>query len=88
MKFMNCTSCQGLVQVNATGICLGCQRGFVNTAQEDAYLFHQPKEEIYDANEITSPTKVDACHQTRDGKEVGGTHCEGKTTSKKSKKEK
>ena len=37
MEFMMCTSCSGLVSVNPTGICLGCQRGFKNTPQEDSW---------------------------------------------------
>jgi len=37
MEFMMCTSCSGLVSVNSTGICLGCQRGFKNTPQEDSW---------------------------------------------------
>ena len=28
MEFMNCTACKKLVQVNPTGICMGCQMGF------------------------------------------------------------
>ena len=36
MDFMHCTCCQTLVQVNPTGTCLGCQRGFVGK-QEDAW---------------------------------------------------
>ena len=36
MQFMHCTTCKGLVQVNATGTCLGCQKGFAGP-QEDAW---------------------------------------------------
>ena len=38
MNFMNCCSCAGICQINNTGICLGCQRGFTNTPQEDAWI--------------------------------------------------
>ncbi|NGX36890.1 MAG: hypothetical protein K1000chlam2_00035 [Chlamydiae bacterium] len=34
---MECQTCKGIVQVNNTGICLGCQRGFVGIPQEDTY---------------------------------------------------
>lgn len=37
MQFMTCTTCQRVVQINNTGICLGCQRGFPNLDAEDVY---------------------------------------------------
>lgn len=37
MQFMNCTTCQRIVQINNTGICLGCQRGFTGIDAEDVY---------------------------------------------------
>lgn len=37
MQFMNCTTCQRVVQINNTGICLGCQRGFTGMDAEDAW---------------------------------------------------
>jgi predicted Fe-S protein YdhL (DUF1289 family) len=37
MQFMNCNSCQRVVQINNTGICLGCQRGFTGLHAEDVY---------------------------------------------------
>ena len=37
MQFMTCTTCQRVVQINNTGICLGCQRGFPNMDAEDVY---------------------------------------------------
>lgn len=86
MKFMNCTSCQAVVQINNTGTCLGCQRGFVQEPQEDAYQFH--KEEEKNANEVTSTKEVDARQQTRDGKKVGSSHSKRKKSSQKSKEEK
>lgn len=36
MQFMNCNACRTLVQVNPTGICLGCQMGF-SGPQADAW---------------------------------------------------
>lgn len=36
MDFMNCSACQHLVQVNPTGICLGCQMGFAGP-QKDSW---------------------------------------------------
>lgn len=35
---MNCGSCSAVCEINNTGICLGCQRGFVNLPQEDAWV--------------------------------------------------
>lgn len=37
MQFMNCNACQRVVQINNTGICLGCQRGFTGQDAEDVY---------------------------------------------------
>lgn len=42
MQFMHCTTCHHLVQVNATGICMGCQMGFAGP-QEDSWEFHREK---------------------------------------------
>lgn len=46
MNFMNCGSCHGLVQANNTGICLGCQRGFVNIPQEDAWVNSEERKKL------------------------------------------
>ena len=55
---MSCPSCKAVVQLNATGVCLGCQRGFPGVSQEDSWkpvrgiedLQHRQKE-IEDAIE-------------------------------------
>jgi len=66
MNFMTCGSCATICQVNNTGICLGCQRGFVNLPQEDAwvnsedrqkYLLEQRKREIEEALEKSAETE-------------------------------
>ena len=44
MIFMACTTCKRVVQSNATGTCLGCQRGFVAGPQEDSYEHHKQEE--------------------------------------------
>lgn len=36
MNFMQCQGCKCIVQINATGVCLGCQKGFIGIPQEDA----------------------------------------------------
>lgn len=41
MEYMICTSCHACVQVNNTGICLGCQQGFNSDIIEDHYQFHK-----------------------------------------------
>lgn len=38
MNFMNCNTCKRVVQVNCTGICLSCQRGFMHEDSEDAFI--------------------------------------------------
>lgn len=37
MQFMTCTTCSRLVQLNNTGTCLGCQRGFTGMDAEDVW---------------------------------------------------
>jgi len=37
-QWMTCTSCRAIVQLNATGTCLGCQGGFGCQSKEDRYL--------------------------------------------------
>jgi predicted Fe-S protein YdhL (DUF1289 family) len=43
---MNCGSCSAICQTNNTGICLGCQRGFVNVPQEDAWVNSKEREKV------------------------------------------
>lgn len=43
---MTCCSCSGVCQTNNTGICLGCQRGFVNLPQEDAWENSEEREKV------------------------------------------
>ncbi len=50
---MNCTTCTVLVEVNNTGVCLGCQRGFVKEPQEDSYEHHQRLENIRSKENLT-----------------------------------
>lgn len=40
---MPCTTCKRVVQINNTGICLSCQRGFTHHDQEDIYNIVEPK---------------------------------------------
>ena len=37
MNYMHCTTCRKVVQVNATGICTGCQLGFAPPPEEECY---------------------------------------------------
>lgn len=46
MKFMNCTTCQRVVKINNTGICLSCQKGFPGVDGEDVYKPHEIDTEI------------------------------------------
>lgn len=36
-NWMTCTTCRAIVQLNATGICLGCQGGFSGPLEEENY---------------------------------------------------
>ena len=37
MEWMPCTTCNRVVKINNTGICLGCQRGFTGLDAEDVW---------------------------------------------------
>lgn len=37
---MVCSTCSRVVQLNNTGLCLSCQRGFTGLDAEDAYKTH------------------------------------------------
>lgn len=37
MKFMECTTCKGIVMTNPTGTCVGCQMGTGGVPQWDAW---------------------------------------------------
>lgn len=37
-KWMTCTTCKAIVQLNATGTCLGCQGGFAGQQDADRYI--------------------------------------------------
>jgi hypothetical protein len=44
-NWMKCNSCGTLVHINATGICTGCQMGFMKPPKEERYLSTETKEE-------------------------------------------
>lgn len=46
MDFMTCNSCTHLVEVNPTGICLGCQMGFAGPQKDSWRNFPEEKKEI------------------------------------------
>lgn len=93
MNFMNCATCGGLVQVNATGTCLGCQRGFVGIPQEDAWInskegkrcvLENRKKEVEDALQKRETKEIPVCQQTKGCKSVRKTHFQREKTPNKS----
>jgi hypothetical protein len=97
MKFMHCNTCSYLVQVNPTGICLGCQRGFNGIPQEDAWVnsparkileLEKRKEEVENALQEQKAKSVPVRKQPRRRKRVSKAHTErGQATNKSSQKE-
>ena len=88
---MNCTTCHGLCQVNNTGICLGCQRGFVNLPQEDAWInsddrkkvkLKKRKEELENALQDLEPSSL--CKEFGTRKGVRTPYSERKKVAQKS----
>lgn len=90
---MNCGSCAGLCQTNNTGICLGCQRGFVNVPQEDSWVnskerekvkLRERKEEIEDALKKPSPKKIPMGQRPKTSERVRTRYSERKKVAQKS----
>jgi len=89
---MNCGSCSGTCQTNNTGICLGCQRGFVNVPQEDAWInseerekvkLQERKEEVENALKKPSPTEVPMGKRPKASERVRAGHSQrGKVAEK------
>ena len=96
MNFMQCNCCRGIVNVNATGICYGCQRQTGGILQEDKYIEEKQvlsnllerERKIEDAIQKQESESLDVCHKAKDGKRVGKRDSKGKIAPKKSKKEK
>ena len=53
--WMTCTTCKAIVQLNATGTCLGCQGGFNPCNKEDKY---KPEEEEEMKKKTKSEKKI------------------------------
>lgn len=88
IEWMNCTTCKALVQINNTGICLGCQMGFTRVPQEDAYPVQQEEEVKTNADEKHSPEVIPMGDRPKAGKRVRKKNSKRKKTAKKSKKKK
>lgn len=86
MLFMTCTTCTKVVQVNPTGTCLGCQRGFVAAPQEDAYEFH--KEEVENAIQKQETKELDVPKQSSSRSQVSKRNTKRSKSAKKNKKNK
>lgn len=102
IRYMTCTACKSLVQVNATGICLGCQGGFSGQQEADRYIDKETQlehvnqdiaelvnrqKELVDAIKIASPKSMDACKQTEASKGVRKSNSKREKATKKGKKE-
>lgn len=90
MKWMECTTCHATVEVNNTGICLGCQCGFTQVPQSDKFdpptkQNHEKTQKIErtDAIQKPSPEKVSVRHKTRYRQGVRKSNSQGKKAAKK-----
>lgn len=45
-NWMQCTTCKRTAIANPTGVCLRCQKGFVDGVCEDDYIFHKKMIEL------------------------------------------
>ncbi len=90
---MNCGSCSGICQTNNTGICLGCQRGFVNVPQEDSWMnskerekvkLQERKEELENALKKPSPKKIPMGKRPKASQRVRTGHSEREKAPQKS----
>jgi len=93
-KWMTCNSCRAVVQLNSTGICLGCQGGFAGQQQEDKYIPEEEKiqklkareKELEDAIQKSSSEKVYVQSKTKIGKRVRSRNSKRKEITEESKK--
>lgn len=91
MKWMECTTCHATVEVNNTGICLGCQCGFTQVPQPDQFdprtkQKHEKTAKInekIDAIQKPSPKKVLVCHKSTSSRGVRKSNSQGKKVTKK-----
>ncbi len=94
MKWMECTTCHATVEVNNTGICLGCQCGFAQVPRSDQFdppTKQNPEktqkiertDERIDAIQKPSPEKVSVRHKTRYRQGVRKSNSQGKKAAKK-----
>lgn len=81
---MECTTCHAIVEVNNTGICLGCQCGFTQVPQSDHFdpPTKQNTEKI-NAIQKPSPEKVSVRNKPRDRQGVRKSNSQGKKVAKK-----
>lgn len=86
---MTCGSCSGICQINNSGICLSCQRGFVNLPQEDAWVnskerekvkLQERKEELENALQESGSEKSSLCKESGTGKGIRTPHAKRKKT--------
>ena len=92
MNFMNCGSCGMVVEINNTGICLGCQRGFINLPQEDAWKnspekeklrLEERKKELENAIQKSSSAEVSICNQPKGSPGIRTPHAKRQKATKK-----
>ncbi len=95
MNFMTCNTCRCLVQVNCTGICLGCQMGFAGLQKDewktDPLVVDENNQGVEHATQEGKESKDNLTeYPHRDGEretsETSGSHCIKR--GRKSKKEK
>lgn len=102
-NLMTCTTCKALVQLNATGICLGCQGGFNPFNDEDKYVpvetqlqskeeeitrLKAREKELEDAIQKQSTKEIHVQPEARTCQRVRRSNTKGKETPPKIKEEK
>ena len=68
MNLMNCNACGYVVQVNPTGICLGCQMGF-SGPQKDSLKYIMEQENATQEREESKSN----FHEYQEGNSIGKT---------------
>ena len=86
---MNCVTCSRICQTNATGLCLACQRGFINNPQEDSWalsdeLKKMKLEELENAIKESSPAEISMGERSKISERVRTRDSKGEKASEKS----
>ena len=91
MDFMTCTTCRAVVQINNTGVCLACQKGFKQAPEQDHDAFTEQdqlaklkkrEKELEDAIQVETTREMDVGNSSGNGQKMGKRNAQKRKASK------